>query len=98
MKTLEQALQELKSPDESNYELNLKQQAFKQGVKFAQEWMPAEKELPKERQSVIVRFDIRRDDLYGLTTGHVTAGVWHLQSYGNYCNPRVIDWRPLKRD
>jgi hypothetical protein len=98
MKTLSQALQDLKFPDDSNYELHLKQRSFKQGVRFAQEWIQVEKELPKERQLVIAYVNIFKPNSYGTTLGYYFDGKWHLQSDCNVIHPRVDYWRPLERN
>lgn len=79
---------------------------FKSGVKFAQQWIPVEVELPEKGVEVLVK----AEKLSWITTNHTIAylkentmdNVWiiesrHCSHYKNAVNNCVTHWRPIEQ-
>ena len=76
--------------------------AFKEGVKFAQRWIPAEEELPEVGAMVLTKMEKRHGDTwvqnyYSTATRLENQGEWqtvnwvdHSISFGH-----ITHWRPI---
>ena len=69
--------------------------AFNEAVKFAEEWISVEDELPLNQDIVLIKTDrgcYGTGYLHGEKSGFITYGEEAYKEFGN-----VTHWRPLKR-
>jgi len=90
MKTIEQAAKDYAERNTLNTgaDRTKRENSFKAGADFAQQWISVEDELPEERIIVLVRFNNS-----SLALAEIMDDLWII--YGNV-NRDVAHWRPIE--
>jgi hypothetical protein len=65
--------------------------AFEVGVKFAEEWIPVERELPEKAETVLIKGRIAGEKEDFVTGKFYKTGFWASVSY----MIRPTHWRPI---
>jgi hypothetical protein len=70
---------------------------FIQGVKFAQEWIPVEEELPRIGEKVITKMNKDKRTSYGIATR--IREEWEIDAHWidhTFSNMNITHWRPIE--
>lgn len=96
MKTIEEAAIDCALKDEFPNGYDAECAGFRAGVKFAEEWISVEDELPGNQDIVFIMTDkgcYGTGYLHGKKSGFVTYGEDAYKEFGN-----VTHWRPIHRN
>lgn len=71
--------------------------SFKEGVQFAQRWIPVEEELPEIGEKVITKMTKDKRTSYGIATR--IREEWEINSHWidhTFSNMTITHWRPIE--
>ncbi|MCL2246191.1 MAG: hypothetical protein FWC10_03655 [Lentimicrobiaceae bacterium] len=85
MKSIEEAAKEYAENKEIDPPIFSAYNAFKFGVAFAQQWILLSEEFPKEKSSVLIRYN---------NTEYVSFIRYWIKEFNN--SDTITHWRPIK--